>query len=565
MKKYIALFGCLLIARAVVAQMAPQTINLAQGWNAIYLRVTPGLNADAFFAAWPVDHVSLYDSGSFLRTAQFATDTATEPVLEAPYLIWHRGHPDISSLKQVIGDRVYVCKAAAAYSATVYGRPCVQRMAWHPASAGGGETSLNFFGVTLESGVSVNPAHYLAGLDTGYTLHQAVAGGNPAAMGLVPATAIQDGSVLVMDAAQISNWSGPLFLAPVGGLDFGDRASLDEFKVRNDTPTPRAVSISYARAQSPAGVTNPPLLELLYQTPSNTWANLPPSLTNTLAPQQTWTLRLAVDREQFHGVVGAPRAGILTVRDVNGGSRYCARVPVAAVGGYGATVAQADWPAGLWLADIKMNRVTQYITDTASADNIPAGGPLHLRAILHVDLDGNIKLLQHVLLATVEDADSATVSLHLSAASIPPGATVSRLSTVDMGVDTPVVAAAAGATFPQSAQFHFVVSDQDRSNPFRHAYHPEHDGLQWDFTTPAPSGDDFHNYVGTIKPELFSVSNVVTFTWTDHAAGILAWTPEESLQGACRWELHGLRRQGPIRVDGTFTMRLISTVGALTP
>jgi hypothetical protein len=564
-KKHIILAGCLLVAAAASAQVVPQTIALANGWNAFYLRVDPGVGADEFFAAWPVDHVSLLDSGSFLRTAQFSTDAATEPVLEAAYRVWHRGRPGISTLKNVVGDRIYVCNASAPWNITVYGKPCVQRMAWHPASAGGGQTSLNFFGVTLEAGATVNPSQYLQGLPTGHTLKQVVAGGNPAVMGLLSATTIQDGAVLVMDAAKVSDWSGPLFLTPSGGLDFGDRQSLAVCSVRNDSPTLRTVSITYTRSQGPVMDLEPPLLEMLMKTPVNTWETVPLTMTNVLEPNQTWTLVLAIDRAQFHGMVGVKRAGIITVRDVDGGSLYCSRMPVVAVGGAGGAIATAEWPAGLWLAEIKMNRVTQFLSDTAREDGVPAGGTMPLRAILHVDLDGNLKLLQRVLIATREDEDRATVSLHLSDASIPTDASVSRLSTVDMGVDNQIVAAEAASEFRQSAEFHFLVDASDRSNPFRHAYHPDHDGLQWDFTTPAPSGDDIANYVGAIKPETFSVSNVVSFTWSEKAGEIAVWDPQETLAGECRWELHGLRRQGPIHVEGPFTMRRISTVGALTP
>lgn len=105
----------------------------------------------------------------------------------------------------------------------------------------------------------------------------------------------------------------------------------------------------------------------------------------------------------------------------------------------------------------------------------------------------------------------------------------------------------------------------DRSNPFRHAYHPDHDGLLWDFSTPAPSGDVWSNYVSTVKPETFSVSNVLTLTWSDDASAIAIWDPSNKLEGTCRWSLTGLRRQAAINVDGTFVMQRVCTAGAIIP
>ena len=105
MNKCAGWLGVLFIAVSASAQVVPQTITLAKGWNAFYLRVDPGVTANDFFAAWPVDHASLYDSASFLRTAQFATDVATEPTPSATYLAWHRGLDDVSSLQHMAGDR----------------------------------------------------------------------------------------------------------------------------------------------------------------------------------------------------------------------------------------------------------------------------------------------------------------------------------------------------------------------------------------------------------------------------------------------------------------------------
>lgn len=510
----------LLLVTTARAQMVSQTITLSAGWNAVYLHVDPAVTANDFFNAWPVDSVSLYDSGSFLRTAQYSTEAASEKALSFAYLVWHRGLDDLSTLKNIAGDRIYVCFASKAYSTTVYGSPCVQRMAWHPASTGNANTPMNFFGVSMSAGALVSVSTYLAGLNNGYTSVQRLAGGNPAKPGMIPVTTVRDGMVLVMDSSGISDWAGPLYVSPVGGIDFGSEGSLATFSVRNDSSTNRTVTITYTRSQGARPENEPPLLELLFQSVSNTWDNVPLTLTNSLAVDETWTLSLAIDRTQFNGVIGAQRAGILAVSDRDSGACFLARVPVSAVGGEGATLEKAAWPAGLWLVEMTMAKVSQFVSDTEITDGVKAGGRMKLRALLHVDSNDDMTLLQRVLLVTSTDVDgTASVNLHLSNASIPAGAEVQRLSTVDMGVDNLQVAPDSG-TFREQTQFSFTVAAGDRSNPFRHAYHPDHDGLLWDFSTTAPSGDVWSNYVSTVKPETFSVSNVLTLTWSDDASAI---------------------------------------------
>jgi hypothetical protein len=138
---------------------------------------------------------------------------------------------------------------------------------------------------------------------------------------------------------------------------------------------------------------------------------------------------------------------------------------------------------------------------------------------------------------------------------------VMRISAVCLPVDQPVIVGA--GAFGADAAFAFTVGADSAANPLRHALHPHHDGLKSDFQTPAPSGDDFENYVSKIKPELFSVSNAVSFVWDTLPTGAAAWSPEETLHGKLTWDFAGLRREGTLRAQGRFTMRRVSTLPTL--
>ena len=131
-----------------------------------------------------------------------------------------------------------------------------------------------------------------------------------------------------------------------------------------------------------------------------------------------------------------------------------------------------------------------------------------------------------------------------------------------MDIDTPVVEA--GGTFGAGTlAFAYTIQPAGRSNPFHHPFHPDHDGLNAYFDGAAPSGDDFANYAGSVKPETFSIGNVIELTWAAGGSAAAAWNPEEVSSGTCVWRLKNVRRQGDVVARGTFQLKRISPVGVL--
>ena len=167
-------------------------------------------------------------------------------------------------------------------------------------------------------------------------------------------------------------------------------------------------------------------------------------------------------------------------------------------------------------------------------DGVTAGGRMKLNVYVRVETNGTAHLLQRV---TVNGT-------RLSSAVLP----------VDLP-DTPAASGTFGATdFPLT--FNYTIGATSPSNPFRHALHPLFDNKQMDFKTPAPDGDNVTNYVGSVKPESFSIGGRVEFLFNETAA--TAWTPVEKLSGTCKWSYTGVRRDGPVVAEGTFTMQRIA-------
>ena len=142
-----------------------------------------------------------------------------------------------------------------------------------------------------------------------------------------------------------------------------------------------------------------------------------------------------------------------------------------------------------------------------------------------------------------------------------------RLSTVMMSVDEPAVEAAAHTTFGDQLQFAWTVGANASDNPFRHAWHPDHDGKTADYSGPVVSGDDLANYANPVKPELWSVTNTLYLSWhkrnnpTEDAD--FEHNPEETPAGYATWTVGGLLSNGPIKSMGVFFLKRIADVGTV--
>ena len=528
-------------------------IELRGGWNAFYLPVTLDEPADVFFADWPTDRVGCYDQAAYLRTEQFKTsaDESTQGAIEPRMRLWVRGESGRSALRSVVGNAVYLVNVTnrTGFAKTVYGEPVALRMDWHHTT--GDDCPLNYLGISTDGTVAqVTDRSYLLGLNTDFETRYTVGGRATAAQ---PSLTLMDkdasvanGLAVAMDARKTGDWSGPLYVSPANGFDLGTNGTMGVLKVRNDSGTNRTVRVAFGPGEVPEDPSDPfrinlPFPRLLALDPARQGEWNADFGTNgyscELRAGETLELRLAVDREtDLKGRVGMEYGGIITVTDVSteNCSHFRTAVPFSAKADGGA-FRQSRWPKGLWAVDVTLDRVSQLVTEGAddpSAAPVKAGAPMRLRLLLHVDYNGVMNLMQRARLG------------------------MRRVSAAMLPVDQPVLPGK--GTFGGTATFEWTVAETSRTNPFYHARHPDHDGLKADFTTPAPSGDDFNNYNSAVKPELFSVENAVSLVW--NATTGAAWSPEETLSGTCSWTLKGLRREGAIETTGTFTMKRLSAL-----
>ena len=591
----LALVGTMLLAfggAAFGGVKVAQTIKLVEGWNAVYVTVAPDETADAIFAEWPVDEVGVYDPAAFLTTKQYSQSGSTEGTMASGFRMWYRKNPGLSQFQRIAANTVYVCLATNKWEGTVYGRPSAPRITWHPSST---NETMNLVGFSLAADRNVMLGDYFDGLDVGNVTYSYVINGvNSQQMGLSPANGAKtfdNGGVVVMTASKVSDWSGVLNVSPMSGLDFSTNATCRSLLVRNDSAKPRLVSFELGSGAASKVSDVPPQLQegflLRDETVStNGWIRFSSaqSFQKEIAAGKTLELTLALDRTKIEGSAGTYYGSILTIKDVtlDGSSNMRVSLPVEVTSDGGAASEYA-WPKGVWLAAGELDAVSfvDQATDGVDLTPVPSGGKMKVRLPLYVAEDGTMKLLQRFVYGTDADGRTHVYSARTEGEYPVPIGDAKRVSSSVLPIDEPVIGVyettnvfevvvtngvevttnevttvTTNGAFGTTATFAFTVGERSSVSPFRHAFHPSHDGLKWDFKTETPSGDHFENYVSTVKPETFSVVNRVTFEW-DEVTGT-AWTPEEQLSGVLAWELDGVRHEGTLRMTGRFTMRRIT-------
>ena len=568
---------CMLAPLTAHAQNAAQSIALARGWNAVYVEVSPEVSPDALFSDWPVDSVGVYDPAAFLATRQFSASEETQGLAASPIAMWRRDNRDASSVTRIPAGVVCIAyNTGGVFRTTLQGVPAAPRTTWHVTDS---DTVYNFFGFSVQDGETVTPDDYLAGFDgaagRGRTCWKIGGQDRGAAPSLIRAntgTTIGDGAVLLLPSSEVSDWSGALYVSPMDGLAFGTNATLRTLSVRNDGDAPRTVALELHRAVAELDS------RLAFSPSFLLWRDDATARTNamwnplsafgeiarkTLDVGETWRVSFGLDRAALPAglVQGIPFGALLSALDIDGGTKMKAVVPVNGATS-GADAVRTAWPAGLWVADVALDRVG---FDTSS-DFAPAGGTLKLRLPLHVDANGTVRLLQRVVAAGESDASGA-IAYRLYAGMATPPATASqalRISSAVLPTETPVIEASYANFSSENgvAMFTFTVAEDGATSLLRHPFHPQHDGLRWDFSTPAPSGDDIDNYKGTVKPETFSIENGILLQF-DFTEGASRWDPQDTIAGTCVWSFQGLRREGRLVATGPLSLKRVSPLAEI--
>ncbi len=573
---YKATYLAMAFCATMTAQAAhiEETITLAKGWNAIYLESTPTNPACAeFFAGAPVERVASYQSDAYSSTRQIAddgTEIAQKPI---SYRVWVPGDEPASTMAALVGGRVYLIYAKDVWTTTFLGVPAAPQQTWRATS---GETGfMNLVGVSADTNASVTAKAYFGEgpFGTASGVAYKIAGTKTAAptflsLGLASSPKVKGGQAYAFSATKDGDWPGVIGFSGVSSVAFGsgDFASVTLKNFGTTNHTFRVTIVASADGQE---IVPPLMRKVKDEHGDESWTNVTAGVSwdVELAPDALGTQKFAVKRADM--TPGVAYSAVMQIEDL-GGTQMRVRIPVTIDE---KPADEAAFPIGLWAGYIQMEAVSSLTNATPTA----AAGKLKMNILVHVDANGGARLLQRV--AAGVDADGKMRLFKELESAKAACENPRRLSSVMMSVDTPVVAASAHTTFGDQLQFAWTVDAKARDNPFRHAWHPDHDGKTADYSGDVVSGDDLANYVNPVKPELWSVTNTLYLSWhklnnpTEDVD--FEHNPNEVTAGFATWTVGGLisNRQidaegntvsdGQINSIGVFYLKRIADVGEI--
>ena len=322
---HVTTIAAVVLMTALAAQAADvlrtQSIQLRQGWNAVFLEVTPVDPApDAVFADTPIDVVATY--WPVLSPAQYISDPDEEPWKKPGWGVWYAaGRPDafLTSIAAIFGNRAYLIHATGGYTWSVEGKVVCRPPLWQP-------NSFNLIGASVDPAVPPTFATFFSGADafSGQRFYRLV--DDRWVLVTDPAsTCLRPGEAYWVYCRGRTSHQGPLALSIPGvdKLDFAESTADLPITVTNKLSEPVSVTIEVVQGAGDLPlsyvVTDPdnPLL--------NTYPELPPVLQLPPLPGGKSTdVRVHVRREKM---TRAEQSTLLKVSS-DAGVVFC--VPVVA-------------------------------------------------------------------------------------------------------------------------------------------------------------------------------------------------------------------------------------------
>ncbi len=421
----VLLAGFVAHASTAQAQIAPQTITLAPGWNAVWLEVEPVYPAGdskAGQAKAPADVFNntaidivatpkpLAGSAEFFGSEPGSV-SGISTFNKEDWLQWKRTDPvGANNLSMVFGNRPYLIHTTgnAAVTLALSGKVRFFRPKW-------AADRYNLLGFGLEGTRTFSdffgPSGTKHPVDKIFTL-------NPSGswVKVTPGQTMEPGKAYWIFSVGASTYMGPVAVdfdqSSTGSLNYG--GPVDAVKVGNESldlkeltftnygsasATPTATAIS---ADSGLGLfrVTPATDNLGYVRGNGFLAAFIP-----VAPQQTVTLTIGAKRSFLDDALHTSLYRLKT--SATGASVY---LPVTALRSEIQQTAvgngiPANSVTGLWVGDVVINAATSIVVDGAPTQ--PTAGKATFRIIIHSDGGGAVRLLSQVTMMQTKTADPA--------------------------------------------------------------------------------------------------------------------------------------------------------------
>lgn len=580
-KKLSLILVCFLVGFALPAraQWVTQTLALKTGWNAVFLHVdAPHADLNQLVGSGapvltPIQQVWRWNPN--LGTAQFVQSPQQPLDSGSQWSSWRRSSPTTATLDRLTGNSAYLVYSTADYNWELKGQPVVPAYQWSTSG-------LNFFGFPTVSTGAPMFEDFLADVPTlQFSEIFRYPGGefgptNPGRLFALRTTPVRRGQAFWIRAGEVFNqYFGPFDVTAAGSgkAAFGESLGSYSFRLRNQTANELTVSLRLVGSETPptgqrqiVGV--PPLIvrgELNTVNLTHGVTELPTNapISWTLAPHglqgSEVEVVLGLDRSKMTNAVGSLLAGVLQLTDSLGHTRVDMAVS-----------AEKSSQAGLWVGTAAVTEVGQYLQSylrgntnqlivatngsyvvTGVVTNLtPVPTAFPLRLIVHNPATGPATLLQRVYFG-LNAATNPVVANREGA--LAPGliSQARRLSATHL----PWSESNPGWEFSGALAQDTVITtsvtnryDDQRSNPFLHTYHPDHDNLNSRFDAELPQGSESFTIVRQLTLSIQPPAN----DFNSRVSAGMAFTGEY---------LETLLVRGLPRPGGTFDTRRFDSKG----
>lgn len=507
------------------AQWTTQTVAMSQGWNALYLQVSPDLMCHSLFTGTPVKVVQQFNP---MLSAQYETSPA-QPLQRTPeWLTWHGDEsnalpPTLFSLQ---AGQAYLVSNSAPCTLVLTGRVENLSRKWRPD-----DWHLTGFDVTPSAGITF--AQYFS-TDLEHVAKIQRVDSDGVSRDVATSDAIEPNRAYWIKTKGDLVFDGPVSIEGGIWLNASDATATLTVSNRSAATNTLTFTLTDSLPSPTTSVTPVPLMRWVdsdgaYRAVA---ANTP--FTVTIAPLASTKLVFKADATGLEA--GKSCHSLLRVS----GGGMSSTLPVKYVNdSFGEQ--RSAWPFGLWVGKATLTDVSF----VGAQDSVmsAASQPMDIRLILHHGTNGQMRLLSRVVGVLETNELGSTYRLYTDENTLPDvtGRDVFRISSLAFGLMPPLTLSGSflGA---QPATGHWTLDANDPLNPYRHTFHPD------------------------LKGAAFSISNEVVLTWLDGTNAPLlsgtAWKPNGYCAGTYEQRISGLRHQ-EIRTSGTFQLEWISGTGVL--
>jgi hypothetical protein len=540
--------AALILAPAAHAQWKTETYALKGGWNAIYLHGDASHTTPAeLFKNYP-QVLEVWRWNPNPDQVQFSESPSEPDASSSEWTIWNRNDPAEQQLSAMLGQAAYLVNCSGSSTSTsnvaILQKPRPPAATWlisganflgFPAAASQ-PTFSNYFATFPTAVTSPSKIYKYTGGDLGAA--------NP--LQVAPASEkLNRNSAYWFEASAVSDFTAVVEyeLPGTDGIAFGRSGTLVTVGLMNRGTS--AITLTFSTETSepaPAGqtgVTGPaPLTRRLYDSATGTYSETPVTggFTVTVPASGRLNLEFGIDRNQMNGSSSSYYASFLRVKDSANFSDVL--LPVSA---------QVASPAGLWIGQADVSAVTSTVAGspgTTTARSFP------VRINLHVDADGVARLLSQAFVGTLVSAGNPLgICIRESSLLADKKSEALRLVSSQMPLDRAIAGTGSFAT--GSSLSHTVnIPFNDPTNPFVHAYHPDHDNRDARFEEFKKGG-----------VESYDITRRLTFQFTSSppdGSTVSGWGTNV-YGGNFSETIEGLNKV-PLSVGGTFTLRRISEI-----